>query len=119
MNPDDPLARAISEWQRKHHIADDDPMIAVLELVRLQVQHARVDRDDSGIAPPSFEDFRSTIELLDRRSKAFVHQATDLVGELRRFGLSVRRINGAHVFAQILLLILGTILGAIIGHIVW
>lgn len=119
MNPDDPLARAISEWQRKHHIADDDPMIAVLELVRLQVQHARADCDDSVVAPPSFEDFRGTIELLDRRSKAFVHQATDLVGELRRFGLRVRRINGAHVVAQILLLIVGAILGAIVGHMVW
>jgi hypothetical protein len=40
-------------------------------------------------------------------------------GELRRFGLRVRRINGAHVLAQILLLIVGAILGAITGHILW
>ena len=38
MNADDPLARAISDWQRKHHIADGDPMIAALELVRIYQQ---------------------------------------------------------------------------------
>ena len=28
MSSDDPLAVAISDWQRKHRIADGDPMIA-------------------------------------------------------------------------------------------
>ena len=45
MNADDPLAHAILEWQRKHRIADDDPIIAVLDLVRLQLHHARINRD--------------------------------------------------------------------------
>ncbi len=43
MNDNDPLAKAIAEWQHKHRIADDDPILAVLELVRLQIQHARVE----------------------------------------------------------------------------
>ena len=119
MNADDPLARAISEWQRKHRIADGDPVIAVLELVRLQLQHARANRDDPGAAPPNFEDFRSTIELLDRRSKAFAHQATDLTAELRRFALSVGRINGARMFTQLVLLIVGAIIGAFVGKMLW
>jgi hypothetical protein len=93
MNADDPLARAISDWQRKHRIADGDPMIAVLELVRIYLRHSRETDNDPAASPPSFDDFRSTIELLDRRSKAFIHQATDLIGELRRFGQSVKRIN--------------------------
>lgn len=113
MNPDDPLARAISEWQRKHHIADDDPMIAVLELVRLQVQHARVDRDDSAIAPPSFEDFRSTIELLDRRSKALVQQATDLIGEMRRFGNNLRRSSRGKILTNSVLFLAGLLIGVL------
>ena len=119
MNADDPLAHAISEWQRKHRIADDDPIIAVLDLVRLQLQHARVDRDDDAAAPPSFEDFRSTIELLDRRAKAFVHQATDVEAELRRFGLTVARLNRAHVFVQILLLLAGVVIGAVASRYLW
>lgn len=119
MNADDPLAHAISEWQRKHRIADDDPILAVLELVRLQLQHARVDRGGDEAAPPSFEDFRSTIELLDRRSKAFVQQATELAGELRRFGLGVHRMNRSRLAFLILALMLGLIVGAIAARLAW
>lgn len=116
MNADDPLANAISEWQRKYRIADDDPIIAVLELVRLQLQHARINRDDAA-APPGFEDFRGTIELLDRRSKAFIHQATDLTAELRRFGLNVQRINRARLVTQLLLIALGGVIGGLLTRI--
>jgi hypothetical protein len=119
MNADDSVAHAISEWQRKHGIADDDPILAVLELVRLQLQHARIHHDDAADTPPSFEDFRSAIELLDRRSKAFVQQATDLVGELRRFALQVRRLNSARVFTLILLLIAGITIGALAARMLW
>ena len=113
MSADDPVATAIAEWQQKHRVADDDPLIAVLELVRLHLQHARSTNDDSDFAPPGFEDFRSTIELLDRRSKAFIHQTSDVVAELRRFGLNVQRINRARVATQIALVVLGIIVGAL------
>ena len=114
MNADDPLAHTISQWQRKHRIADDDPILAVLELVRLQLQHARTDRDDVAAVPPSFEDFRGTIELLDRRSKAFINQSADLLTELRRFGLNVQRMNRGRFVTQLILVILGAIIGAIL-----
>ena len=117
MNNNDPLARAIAEWQHKHRIADDDPVLAVLELVRLQIQHARVGRDDIDAAPPGFEDFRGTIELLDRRSKAFIQQATDLTAELRRFGLNVQRINRARLVTQFLLIALGGAIGGLLTRI--
>ena len=116
MNDSDPLARAIAEWQHKHRIADDDPVLAVLELVRLQIQHAHASRDDDA-APPSFEDFRGTIELLDRRSKAFIQQATDLIAELRRFGLNVQRINLARLITQLLLIALGGAIGGLLTRI--
>jgi hypothetical protein len=111
VNADDPLARAIGEWQRKHHIADGDPMIAALELVRIYLQHSRKIDHAPDTAPPSFEDFRSTIELLDRRSKAFVQQATDLIGELRRFGQSVKRVNGERLIIHCI----GAAMGALVG----
>lgn len=116
MSHEDPLARAVAEWQRKHRIADDDPILAVLELVRLQLQHARVQPDDADVAPPSFEDFRGTIELLDRRSKAFVQQASDLVAELRRFGLNLRRINRARLIAQVMFVVLGVAIGGLVAR---
>jgi hypothetical protein len=111
VNAHDPLTEAIGEWQRKHHIADGDPMIAALELVRIYLQHSRKIDDGSDISPPSFEDFRSTIELLDRRSKAFVQQATDLIGELRRFGQSIKRVNGERLIIHCI----GAAMGALVG----
>ena len=111
MNANDSLVDAIGEWQRKHHIADGDPMIAALDLVRIYLQHSRKIDETSDTVPPTLEDFRSTIELLDRRSKAFVQQATDLVGELRRFGQSVKRVNGERLIVHCI----GAAMGALVG----
>ena len=116
MSADDPLARAIGEWQRKHRIADGDPMIAVLELVRIYLKHSRKTDNDPAASPPSFEDFRGTIELLDRRSKAFIHQATDLVAELRRFRQNVTRINRARFITHCVFIGLGAVAGVLIDR---
>ncbi len=113
MDSDDPLVDAIAEWQRKHRIADGDPMIAALELVRVYIQHARP-ADDAQI--PSFEDFRGTIELLDRRSKSFINQASDLVSELRRFGQNVERLNRVRFATLILLVFCATVTGVLAGR---
>jgi hypothetical protein len=114
MSADDPLTRAIGEWQRKHRIADGDPMIAVLELVRIYLKHSRESDNDSSASPPSFEDFRGTVELLDRRSKAFIHQANDLVSELRRFGHNVTRINRARFITHCVCAAFGAVVGVLI-----
>ncbi len=116
MNADDPLERAIGEWQQKHHIADGDPMIAALDLVRIYLEHSRnlSQRDDATI--PSFEDFRSTIELLDRRSKSFINQASDLVTELRRFGQNVERLNRTHAAMLLVLIACAALVGFLISR---
>jgi hypothetical protein len=116
VNGNDPLAEAIGEWQRKHHIADGDPMIAALDLVRIYLHHSRKVDEATDAAPPSFEDFRGTIELLDRRSKAFIHQATDLVGELRRFGHNVTRINRARFITHCVCAAFGAVAGVLIDR---
>jgi hypothetical protein len=116
VNADDPLAHAIGEWQRKHHIADGDPMIAALELVRIYLKHSRETDNDPATSPPSFEDFRSTIELLNHRSKSFSQQATDLIGELRRCAQNVKRINRDRLAATFALVVLGGLVGALIDR---
>ena len=116
MNTDNPLDQAIADWQRKHHIADGDPMIAALELVRVYLQHARHTDDSQDSAIPSFEDFRGTIELLDRRSKSFINQASDLVGELRRFGQNVERLNRVRLATLLVMIALAAIAGVLIGR---
>ena len=119
MNADDPLERAIADWQRKHHIADGDPMIASLELVRVYLQHARQSDDNQDAAVPSFEDFRGTIELLDLRSKSFINQSADLVGELRRFRQNVGRLNQVRWITHLLLTLLSGAVGALTSHLLW
>ena len=114
MSANDPLADAIGEWQRKHRIADGDPMIAALDLVRIYLQHSRKIDEATDAAPPSFEDFRTTIELLDRRSKAFLQQATELISELRRFGQSVKRVNGERLIVHCI----GAAMGALVGMLI-
>lgn len=116
MNADDPLAGAVADWQRKHRIADGDPMIAALDLVRIYLRHSREIDDDPSAPPPSFEDFRGTVELLDRRSKSFVQQAADIVGEMRRFGQSIERLNRSRFLTQLLLAALGAVIGLLIGR---
>ena len=115
MSADDKLAQAVSDWQRKYRIADDDPMMATLDLVRIYLRETRSSDDDS--APPGFDDFRGTIELLDRRSKAFIHQAADLVAELRRFGQNVRRISQARLIAQVAVVALSFVAGFLINRV--
>lgn len=116
MNADDPLERSIGEWQRKHHIADGDPMIAALGLVRVYLQHARHTDNSQDSAIPSFEDFRGTIELLDRRSKSFITQSSDLVGELRRFGQNVERLNRLRFATLLVIIALAAVAGVLIGR---
>jgi hypothetical protein len=116
VSANNPLTEAIGEWQRKHHIADGDPMIAALELVRIYLHHSRKIDDGSDVAPPSFDDFRITIELLDRRSKAFVQQATDLVSELRRFGQNVKRINRERFIVLCIVIGLSALVGVLIDR---
>ena len=91
-------------------------MIASLELVRIYLQDSRKIDEAADAAPPSFEDFRGTIELLDRRSKAFVQQATDLIGQLRRFEQSVKRLNGERFIVHCIITALGALVGILIDR---
>jgi hypothetical protein len=117
MNGEESLAVATAEWRRKYNIADGDPMIAMLDLVRIYLRQAREIDDDPDSPPPSFEDFRSTIELVDRRSKSFIQQAADIMGELRRFGQSVERINQSRFSTYVVLVAFGVVAGLLLGKI--
>jgi len=118
MNAEESVAAAIAEWQHKYHIANDDPMIAVLELVQVYLQHAREIDDNPASPPPAFEDFRSTIELLDRRSKSFASEASDLRVKLSQFAQAVERINQQRFLTLLVFTVLGLVAGFFIGRLV-
>ena len=119
MSTEDQLALALSEWQRKHRIADGDPMMAVLDLVRLAVQHPSKPDAATAPLPPTFEEFRATIELVDTRSKAFVTQSTTLLGELRTFTQVMQRLNDNRAATFAMMLRLGAGCGLGVGWLLW
>ena len=98
MSADDTLALALSEWQRKHGIADGDPMIAVLDLVRLAVLHPPK-KDAAASLPPTFEEFRATILELEREEDDISLHRRVLHGriDILRAERERRRRGGLHV----------------------
>ena len=86
MSSDEALDEAVASWRTTHRIREDDPMMAALDLVRVYLAHAPRPLPDSTEVPPSYGEFRETVELLDRRADSFAKQSLDLIIELRRVG---------------------------------
>ena len=70
------LRNAILEWQQKHNIADDDPLLATVELWEAFLESER----SPDASPP---DIRRDIEQLDRIAKSFSKQTGEVIRELR------------------------------------
>jgi hypothetical protein len=68
--------------------------------VRIYLRQVREVDNDPVAPPPSFEDFRGTIELLAHRLKSSVQQTVDIVGELHRFRQSGELLNRSHFLTQ-------------------
>ena len=60
------LQNAVLEWQKKYGIRDGDPMLASLELFHIYLR--TFEPSANGSRPPTFEEFRESIELLDQRT---------------------------------------------------
>lgn len=119
MSANDPLALALSEWQRKHNIADGDPMLAVLDLVRLALLHPPKPQAGTTSLPPSFEEFRSTMELLEAYSKEFVKQSGAVIVQQRAFAETLQRLNENTIGTLLVMVVLGLAAGIVIGWQIW
>lgn len=75
------LRAGILQWQKKWGVTDGDPILACLELYEIYFNAMRPGGD--GTRPPSFEEFRSSLELIDQRGRTFTKQAAELIQELR------------------------------------
>ena len=111
MKADDALEQAVVAWRTKHHIREDDPMLAALDLVRVYLAHAPLPPRDAAEAPPTFAEFRETVELLDRRANDFGKQSLDLIVELRKVA---ERRSARRGLSFILLLLIAS-LAAVAG----
>jgi hypothetical protein len=70
------LRNAVLDWQQKHNIADDDPLLATVELWEAFLESER----SQDASPP---DVRRDIEQLDRIAKSFSKQTGEVIRELR------------------------------------
>ncbi len=111
------LRAAIARWQQKHGIGGDDPALACLELFDLYVASLRARAPDS--PPLRFEEFRSTLELLDARSKTFVKYASELTHELRQTAQTQRQLRSVSTLSFVLTALFTFTAGLLIGHFVW
>jgi hypothetical protein len=70
------LRTAVLDWQQKHNIADDDPLLATVELWEAFLESERA-MDANAF------DIRREIEQLDRLGKSFSKQTGEVIRELR------------------------------------
>jgi hypothetical protein len=111
------LRAGIARWQQKHHIDDNDPAIACVELFDLYVTSLCQRTPDS--PPLRFEEFRSTMEFLDQRSKAFAKTASDLTHELRQAAQTQRQLRGVSLISIVLATLAAFAAGLLTGIHVW
>lgn len=111
------LRAGIARWQQKHHIDDSDPAIACVELFDLYVASLRQRTPDS--PPLRFEEFRSTLELLDARSKAFAKTSAELTHELRQAAQTQRQLRRASLFSIVFATLAAFAAGLLTGIYVW
>ncbi len=91
------LRNSILQWQKKYGIVDGDPILACLEL--FEIYFSAIRPEGEGSRQPTFEEFRSSLELLDQRSKGFTKQAAEVIQEMRAVPDFRRRLRLYHVAA--------------------
>jgi hypothetical protein len=116
MKADEALEQAVATWRTKHHIREDDPMLAALDLVRVYLAHAPRPARDAAEVPPTYVEFRETVELLDRRANAFGKQSLDLIVELRKVADRRAEKRELSLTALLLIVTLAVVAGFYLGR---
>ena len=104
------LRNAVLDWQQRHNIADDDPLLATVELWEAFLDSAKV----PDVTAAAF-DTRREIEQLDRIGKTFAKQSGEVIRELR----TVPKLKGelwmfpyfTVIFATVIALVAGMLIG--------
>jgi hypothetical protein len=110
------LKTAVLEWQKKHGVQDGDPILAALELWEIYFNHAKLHPATDRI--PSFDEFRSSLQQLDRLSKGFTKQVGEVIQELRAVPKIKSELNRFPVFALVFTALVALLAGILIGKFV-
>lgn len=110
------LKTAILEWRKEYSVQDGDPMLAAVELWEIYFNHAQVQPSKDQL--PSFEEFRSTMEQLERLGGDFTGRAGEIIQELRVLPKIRSDLNQFPVFALVFTAVLALLAGILIGKFV-
>lgn len=102
------LRTAVLEWQEKHNIADDDPLLATVELWEAFLESERA-------ADATAYDIRREIEQLDRIGKSFSKQTGEVIRELRTVPKLKNELWMFPYFTVIFIAVGAVITGMLIG----
>ncbi len=108
------LNNAILEWKRKHRIQEADPILANLEILEIYFNYRYGDGPITK-QPPSYTEFRDTLEQHERLIKQLGKHAGDMIQEVRT--IPKLREGAAHgnttaiVIAAVASLIAGVLIG--------
>ena len=108
--------QAVLEWQHRHGIRDDDPMLASLELLELFFANAKISIPDSHAA--NAIEVRGALQQLDRLGKDFSKQARELTEEIRSVPKLRRHLAAGRVAAIILTAASALAAGILLGKFV-
>jgi len=110
-NFDDEFEEAVAEWRSRHHLAEDDAVLLLVELFRLHQRHwDEIRRREL----PSFELFRSDIAKLSEAAKTFQKDSAILLEVMRsqpRRGARARVSLSSAATATLLALLAGFLIG--------
>ncbi len=107
------LRAGILQWQKKWGVTDGDPILACLELFEIYFNAMRP--GGNGTKPPSFEEFRSSLEVLDQRGRGFTKQAGELIQELRAVP-SLAKLRTFHATALVVVGVAAFAAGLLAGR---
>lgn len=104
------LRTAVAEWQQKHAIADDDPLMATVELWEAFLESAKIPN-----STVSYHELRQELEQLDRLTKSLVKQNGEVIRELRAVPRVREELWAFPYFTVILVGVGSLITGILVG----
>ena len=116
LDPKLALKNVMLEWKKKYAIQDGDPLLAVVDLWAIYFTHIQLSSPKEH--PPSFVDFRDTLEQLERLGGDFTGRAAEVIEELRAVPKIRSDLNQFPMFALVFTAAVALLAGILLGRFV-
>ncbi len=113
MSTETSLDQILREWQRRHIIGDQDPLLAVADLVVNTVRYTAA-KPPEGERLPTYAKFRETIDQLQRTATQLENYSMDLVVAVRNATQRLEKHQPVSTFALLVVMLLSGAVGFIV-----